>query len=93
MMKVLVVILPLALVAAGSAIVLGPFTFHGRSVCERCGMIRRTQMKQLPFTEFTYWRTDSDEPSSLSRSLERLGIAGPHVHSWVFVRGAGNGVQ
>jgi len=80
------------LMLASTGVALGPFTFRGRSVCERCGILRRTAQKQLPFTRVTWLRSDREESSELSRVLDRLGAVPPHEHRWVFVQGSGNGI-
>ena len=90
MKKLIAVVL---LIASGIALFLGPFTFHGRSICERCGMTRWIENRQLPFSDLTYWHRETDAASPLSRALQRLGVPGTHAHSWIFERGSGNGVQ
>lgn len=91
-MKKLAIWVPVLLMLALAAVPLGPFTFHSRSVCDRCGVVRQTAQKQLPFTRVTWLRSDREEPSEVSRVLDRLGAVPPHAHRWVFVQGSGNGI-
>ena len=70
-----------------------PFTFHGRSICRRCGVLREFWRRQLPLTEVTYSEREVLRSTPLSEALEHLVAPGGHPHSWEFVRGAGNGIQ
>ena len=90
-MKKLAFWVPVLLMIALAAVALGPFTFHGRSVCDRCGVLRKTVQKQLPWIDVTWLRSDREEPTEVSRVLDRLGAVPPHEHRWVFVQGSGNG--
>jgi len=68
----------------------GPFRFSYFSVCSKCGCIRDSVARQLPFLPVTYWTSHRLEDSPVSRAAAQL--VQPHSHEWLFGQGGGNGV-
>lgn len=87
-------ILPAILLPFGALVLeYGPYTFSHASICTDCGMVRQTQERKLPLTEFT-WRSHSRENHTpVSELLCKPEAIGSHAHRWLFARGSGNGIQ
>ena len=66
--------------------------FTSVSVCGGCGADEVTTEWEVPFTQFTYWRSHRIEQTPLSMVVARNGLAPAHAHTWLFVHGSGNGV-
>jgi hypothetical protein len=65
-----------------------------RYICETCAVTRSTVERQVPWMNVTWWTAHTpEEPTLLSQYLAQEARIGDHSHSWIAVRGGGNGVQ
>jgi hypothetical protein len=86
--RVLITVLLAALLACGASFA----TFSGAWYCAHCAKSRQTLDWQLPFTEVTYWRSESLASTPLSELLASHGLIRGAQHEWLFAHGGGNGV-
>lgn len=68
--------------------IVGPNRYRWFSICDVCGVFRRSDCRVLPFVEIPYWcPKHTIEETILSRTVARLQLVEAHEHHWQ--RGAG----